>query len=45
MVVLYVGEVLPPLEVLFSAHPTADTSSKSEAMGNNFAVLIAWKAS
>jgi hypothetical protein len=44
-VLIYVGELLAPLEVLFSAHPKADTSSGNrETMGNNFAFLIAWRA-
>jgi len=44
-VLMYVGELLAPLGVLFSAHPTADRSSgndnNSATMGDNFTVLIA----
>jgi hypothetical protein len=42
MVLVYVGEALPVLAVLFSAHPAAKTSSEREKMGDNFMTLIAW---
>jgi hypothetical protein len=42
LVLVYLGEGLSVLAVLFSAHPTADTSNKTAKMGDNFVTLIAW---
>ena len=40
-VLVYLGEGFSVLAVLFSAHPTADTSNKTGKTGDNFVTLIA----